>query len=126
MIQIDGSIGEGGGQVLRTALSLSLATGQPFRIEKIRAGRAKPGLLRQHLTAVKAAAAVGRAEVDGAELGSLRLAFRPTAVAAGDYTFSVGTAGSIRGNSTRFRPRCVGRGAWFPAGGGSVRSLDRS
>jgi RNA 3'-terminal phosphate cyclase (ATP) len=87
-------MGEGGGQVLRTALALSLVTGAPFRIEKIRGGRKKPGLLRQHLTAVKAAAAVGRAEIDGAELGSLQLTFRPVTVAAGDYTFSVGTAGS--------------------------------
>ena len=94
MIAIDGSMGEGGGQVLRTALALALGTGTPFRIDNIRAGRAKPGLLRQHLTAVRAAAAVGRAEVDGAELGSSQLVFRPTALCAGDYTFAVGTAGS--------------------------------
>jgi RNA 3'-terminal phosphate cyclase (ATP) len=55
MLTIDGSAGEGGGQILRTALWLSLVTGQPFRIEKIRAGRQKPGLMRQHLTAVQAA-----------------------------------------------------------------------
>ena len=66
MIRIDGSFGEGGGQILRTSLSLSLATGKPFRIENIRAGRERPGLLRQHLTAVLAAAEVGGAEVEGA------------------------------------------------------------
>ena len=60
MITIDGSQGEGGGQILRTSLALSLVTGQPFRLEQIRAGRQKPGLLRQHLTAVEAAKTVGR------------------------------------------------------------------
>jgi len=94
MIVIDGSQGEGGGQVLRTSLALSLVTGAPFRAEKIRAGRAKPGLLRQHLTAVRAAAAVGDAEVDGADLGSLAIAFRPRRVVAGAHTFAVGSAGS--------------------------------
>ena len=67
MISIDGSFGEGGGQILRTALGLSLFTGQPFRIDKIRAGRRNPGLLRQHLTAVKAAAKIGQAEAPGAQ-----------------------------------------------------------
>jgi len=94
MITIDGSRGEGGGQVLRTSLALSLATGVPFRMEKIRARRQKPGLMRQHLTAVQAAAAVGRARVEGAEPGSGALTFAPQGVEAGDYTFSVGTAGS--------------------------------
>jgi RNA 3'-terminal phosphate cyclase (ATP) len=94
VIIIDGSKGEGGGQVLRTSLALSLATGAPFRIEHIRAARPKPGLLRQHLTAVQAAAAVGRARVDGDAIGSLALTFMPQAVQAGDYAFSVGTAGS--------------------------------
>ena len=94
MITLDGSMGEGGGQVLRTALSLSLVTGQPFVIERIRAGRNKPGLARQHLTCVLAAAEVGDARVEGAELGSQRLAFKPKCVRAGDYTFAIGTAGS--------------------------------
>ena len=94
MIRIDGSKGEGGGQVLRTSLALSLVTGAPFRMEHIRAGRSKPGLLRQHLTAVKAAAAVGGAEVEGAELNSQTLTFRPGRVKTGDYHFAVGTAGS--------------------------------
>jgi RNA 3'-terminal phosphate cyclase (ATP) len=80
--------------VLRTSLALSLATGTPFRIERIRAARPKPGLLRQHLTAVQAAAAVGRAAVEGDTIGSPALTFTPQAVQPGDYAFSVGTAGS--------------------------------
>lgn len=94
MITIDGSQGEGGGQILRTALALSLVTGQAFRIENIRAGRKKPGLLRQHLTAVEAATRIGRAQTDGAEIGSLKLTFKPGKVTAGEYSFAVGTAGS--------------------------------
>jgi RNA 3'-terminal phosphate cyclase (ATP) len=94
MITIDGSQGEGGGQILRTSLALSLVTGQPFQLEQIRAGREKPGLLRQHLTAVEAAKTVGTAEVIGAALGSQTLEFRPGAVTPGNYRFAVGTAGS--------------------------------
>jgi RNA 3'-terminal phosphate cyclase (ATP) len=93
-VTVDGSEGEGGGQLLRTALSLSLVTGLPFRIERIRAGRKQPGLLRQHLTAVDAAARVGRARTAGAELGSQSLSFEPSEIQAGDYEFAVGTAGS--------------------------------
>lgn len=94
MIHIDGSMGEGGGQVLRTALALSMVTGQPFAIDNIRAGRKKPGLLRQHLTAVKAAAEVSCAHVTGASLGSTRIEFTPGPVNAGRYRFSIGSAGS--------------------------------
>lgn len=94
MIMIDGSEGEGGGQILRTSLALSLITGRPFRMERIRAKRQKPGLLRQHLTAVKAAQAVGTAEVTGAEMASQTLEFRPGPVTPGHYRFAVGTAGS--------------------------------
>ena len=94
LLTIDGSQGEGGGQVLRSSLALSLVTGRPFVIEKIRAGRKKPGLLQQHLTAALAAAKVGGAEVEGAALGSRRLVFRPSPVRSGDYAFRVGTAGS--------------------------------
>jgi RNA 3'-terminal phosphate cyclase (ATP) len=91
---IDGRQGEGGGQVLRSSLALSLISGKPFRIDNIRAGRKKPGLLRQHLTAVQAATQVGQADVRGASLGSARLDFVPHAVVPGDYHFDVGTAGS--------------------------------
>ena len=93
-VVLDGSIGEGGGQILRTALALSLATGRALRIERIRAGRKKPGLLRQHLTAVQAAARVGGAKVEGANLGSATLSFAPSGIHAGAYAFAVGTAGS--------------------------------
>ncbi len=94
MITIDGSQGEGGGQILRTSLALSLVTGQPFRMERIRAKRQKPGLLKQHLTAVEAAKTVGCAEVEGAALSSQTLEFRPGPVTPGNYRFAVGTAGS--------------------------------
>lgn len=94
MITLDGAQGEGGGQILRSALSLSMITGQPFTITGIRAGRAKPGLLRQHLTAVKAATEICGATVEGAELGSQHLVFRPGAVRGGDYRFAIGSAGS--------------------------------
>ncbi len=94
MIEIDGSAGEGGGQILRTSLALSMCTGQPFVLTRIRAGRAKPGLMRQHLTCVNAAAVVCSASTHGAELNSQTLAFTPGPVRAGDYAFNVGTAGS--------------------------------
>jgi RNA 3'-terminal phosphate cyclase (ATP) len=94
MITIDGSFGEGGGQIVRSSLALALVTGQPVEINHIRAGRSKPGLMRQHLTAVQAAAQVGQAAVDGAALGSSHLVFRPRGVVAGDYHFPIGTAGS--------------------------------
>jgi RNA 3'-terminal phosphate cyclase (ATP) len=94
MIKLDGSVGEGGGQILRTALSLSMVTQQPFTIENIRAKRPKPGLLRQHLTAVRAAASICNAELDGAELGATRLVFQPRQIRGGEYAFAIGSAGS--------------------------------
>lgn len=94
MIVIDGSMGEGGGQVLRSSLALSLLTSTPLRMSKIRAGRARPGLMRQHLMAVHAAATISGAEVLGAELGSTELELRPGALRAGDYRFAIGGAGS--------------------------------
>ena len=94
MIELDGSIGEGGGQILRTALALSMCTGRSMAIRNIRAKRSKPGLMRQHLTCVQAATAVCGAKVEGAELGSQALVFEPGPVRAGDYSFNVGTAGS--------------------------------
>ncbi len=94
MIVIDGSFGEGGGQILRTSLALSLLTGKPFRMENIRARRKSPGLLRQHLTAVQAAAEIGGASIDGATVNSTTLAFIPRDVKGGEYRFAIGTAGS--------------------------------
>jgi RNA 3'-terminal phosphate cyclase (ATP) len=94
MILIDGSFGEGGGQIIRTSLALSLVTGKAFRVERVRARRDPPGLKRQHLTAVNAAAEVGRARVEGAHVGAQYFSFEPHETVAGDYHFSIGTAGS--------------------------------
>jgi RNA 3'-terminal phosphate cyclase (ATP) len=93
-IEIDGSFGEGGGQILRTSLALSLVTGRPFIINNIRAGRKKPGLLRQHLTAVNASMEISNAEVTGNFIDSRELYFAPRKVKPGRYRFDVGTAGS--------------------------------
>ncbi len=94
MITIDGSMGEGGGQLVRSSLALALVSGRSVVIENIRARRSKPGLRRQHLTAVRAAVAVGRAACEGAELGSARLEFHPGGVDSGDFHWDVGSAGS--------------------------------
>ena len=94
MLVIDGSYGEGGGQILRTALTLSILTRTPFRLINIRAGRPKPGLRPQHLTCVKAAARLCKAEVSGAEKGSTEILFSPGSPRAGAYTFDIGTAGA--------------------------------
>lgn len=94
MLTLDGSMGEGGGQVLRTALTLSLITGTAFRIRQIRGRRRRPGLLRQHLTAVRAAAEIGGATVEGDRLGSSELVFRPRTLRPGHHRFAVGSAGS--------------------------------
>jgi len=93
-IIIDGSEGEGGGQVLRSSISLSAITGKPVRIENIRAGRRKPGLMRQHLTAIRAAAEICDAELVGGELGVREISFTPGAINGGDYRFQIGTAGA--------------------------------
>lgn len=94
VIVLDGSEGEGGGQVLRSALSLSLITGQAFRLEKVRAKRKPPGLKAQHLTCVQGAAKLGDAEVEGDSIGSNKVTFHPRATKSGAYGFHVGTAGS--------------------------------
>jgi len=94
MIVIDGSEGEGGGQVLRTALALSLVTGQPFEIKNIRANRSRTGVMRQHVTAIEAACAVGGADCDELEIGASEISFVPGQVKPGEHHFAVGTAGS--------------------------------
>ncbi|MGB0906785.1 MAG: RNA 3'-terminal phosphate cyclase [Maricaulaceae bacterium] len=93
-IIIDGSEGEGGGQVLRTSLSLSAITGKPVRIENVRGKRKKPGLFRQHLTALNAAAEICGARTEGAELKSSEIAFHPGEIKGGEYEFSIGSAGA--------------------------------
>ena len=92
IIELDGAIG--GGQVLRSALSLSMVTGRAFRIKQIRARRSRPGLLRQHLTAVMAAAEVCGAKISGAHLGAQALSFEPGEISGGNFQFAIGTAGS--------------------------------
>jgi RNA 3'-terminal phosphate cyclase (ATP) len=94
LLRIDGSFGEGGGQILRSALTLSLLTNRAFQIDKIRAARDKPGLRPQHLAATGAASKISDATVEGASLSSGRLVFSPAAVKSGAYHFSIGTAGA--------------------------------
>jgi len=94
MLVIDGSQGEGGGQILRTSLTMAMVTGTDIKIENIRAGRAKPGLMRQHLACLKAAQAISGADVSGAKVGSTSVIFKPASIEPGEYEFSVGTAGS--------------------------------
>jgi len=94
-VVIDGSEGEGGGQVLRTALTLSLLTGTPFVLENVRGKRKPPGLRPQHLACVKLAQTIGNADVEGGTVGSHRISFAPRSVQSGDYLFDVGTAGSL-------------------------------
>lgn len=94
MLTIDGSQGEGGGQIVRSSIALAMVTGTPVRIENVRAGRRKPGLMRQHLTALRAAATICGAEVQGDDIGSTAVSFAPGTLKAGEYSFAVGTAGS--------------------------------
>jgi RNA 3'-terminal phosphate cyclase (ATP) len=94
MLTIDGSQGEGGGQILRSSLALSVCLQTPIKIEKIRARREKPGLMRQHLTAVRAAAAISDAEVKGDAVNSRELVFIPKTLKSGTFEFPIGTAGS--------------------------------
>ena len=93
-LTIDGSQGEGGGQVLRTVLGLAALKGQRVRIERVRGGRRRPGLLRQHLTALRAVAQITEAAVEGAELGSGAITFEPRTLRGGDYHFTVASSGS--------------------------------
>lgn len=94
MLEIDGSQGEGGGQIIRSSLALSLLTGTPVNLTNIRAKRKNSGLAKQHLVAVQAAAELSGAELRGAALGSSQLSFVPGAVRPGEYSFRIGTAGS--------------------------------
>ena len=115
MLSLDGSYGEGGGQILRTALSLAALTGVSVRIERIRAKRSKPGLRPQHLTAVQAVARVSQAEVTGAHLGSQALTFRPRTIQGGHYHFDVaettGSAGAVTLVAQALLPPLVKAGA---------------
>ena len=94
LVTLDGSKGEGGGQILRTALTLSLLTGRPFRLVKVRANREKPGLRPQHLKAIESAASLGGAEVVGGSIGSRDLTFRPADYTPRDLQIDIGTAGA--------------------------------
>ncbi len=110
-IEIDGSYGEGGGQILRTALSLSAILKEPLVVEHIRARRKNPGLQPQHLKAVEALAKVTEAEVEGLKIGSPRITFIPKEIAPGDYQFEVGTAGSVSLIlQTLLLPLCLSQG----------------
>jgi len=95
MIEIDGSYGEGGGQILRMSVALSAVTGKGVKIVNIRAGRPKPGLAAQHLTAIKSVGAMCNAEVDGLDIGSQTVGFHPKELVGGKFNFAIGTAGSI-------------------------------
>ena len=95
MIEIDGSYGEGGGQILRTSVSLSALTLNPVRIIKIRAGRPKPGLKRQHIAGIELTSRLVGAEVEGLEIGSTEIVFKPSTLMSGDFSYDIGTAGSI-------------------------------
>ncbi len=93
-VTIDGSFGEGGGQILRTSLTLGCVTHKRLRMERVRAARRKPGLAKQHLTCVEAACEVTGGKCKGAELGSQTLDFEPGRIRGGDYHFDIGSAGS--------------------------------
>ncbi len=95
MIVVDGSIGEGGGQILRFAIGLAAAIKKPIKVINIRAGRKNPGIQHQHLTAVKAVATLSNAYIEGCYIGSTQLIFKPQELVGGRHTFDVGTAGSI-------------------------------
>ncbi len=121
MIRLDGAIGEGGGQVLRTALTLSCITAVPFTITNIRARRKKPGLRPQHLKAVQAAGEIAQARVQGARTGASELIFQPGKLRGGDFRFDIGTAGATSlVLQTVLLPLClVGRASTVTITGGT-------
>ena len=121
MLDLDGSSGEGGGQILRTALTLSLVTNLPFRLRRIRANRSRPGLAAQHLASVNAAAAISKAKVRGASLRSSDLEFVPGEVRPGDYDFAVGTAGAtaLVAQTIAIPLMLASRGSAVPIAGGT-------
>ena len=109
MIELDGAQGEGGGQILRSALTLSVLTGKPFRIENIRARRPTPGLMAQHRAAVEVAQQISHARVQGNVHGSTRLIFEPEGIYSGEYRFDIGTAGAVTlVLQTVYLPLCFG------------------
>ena len=95
MMEIDGSYGEGGGQIVRTATALSAVIGTPIKIKNIRKGRKKPGLAAQHAVAIEALATLCRAKTSGVAPGSLEITFEPGKISGGSYSIDIGTAGSI-------------------------------
>jgi RNA 3'-terminal phosphate cyclase (ATP) len=95
MMEIDGSFGEGGGQIVRTAVALAAVTGTPITITRIRQGRPKPGLAAQHAQAILALAKICGAKIAGVSTGSAKIVFEPGRIASGDYSIDIGTAGSI-------------------------------
>ncbi len=107
-MKIDGSYGEGGGQILRTAVALSAVTGKPVEIENIRKNRPKPGLAAQHVKAVESAASICEAEIKGCSLHSTYLSFKPGKVKGGTYDIDIGTAGSIS-----LLLQCLMPAAWY-------------
>src|SRR5262245_41481497 len=94
VVELDGAMGEGGGQILRSSLALSLLTGKAFHLRNIRAGRPKPGLQPQHLECVTSAGRIGQAQLRGASRNSTDLVFEPGTVTPGRYRFDIGTAGA--------------------------------
>lgn len=122
---IDGSYGEGGGQLLRTAVALAAITGETVQIDAVRAKRANPGLAAQHLTAVKALAELCEGEVEGLQIGSTNIVFRPGPIRGGTFRFDVGTAGSIPLVLQAILPAAVASGKTFDlhlVGGTDVRA----